>query len=475
MKKYDATIVGSGPNGFAAAIRLQLAGLSTLLVEGSDKVGGGMRTSELTLPGYHHDVCSAVHPMFFGSPFFDALPLADYDLKFVEAKYPLAHPLDDAPAVLLHRSMEKMADVLGADFSKYQALLSEVVYKWPLLAADVFGPLQVPHHPLLMAEFGLKALASSSYIAKRFERMETRALWAGLVAHGMQPLDRLGTSAIGLVLGGIAHRFGWPIPVGGSQAIANALAAYYQDLGGKILLNHWLEDVKDLPPHELLFLNMSPKQILQVKGLELKAGYRQQLEKYRYGMGVFKIDWALSDPTPFRDLACQQAATVHLGGSFEEIAASELDAFQGRMNAKPYVLFSQPSVFDSSRAPTGKHTGWAYCHVPHGSEQDCTELIESQVERFAPGFRDTILGRHTMNAQQMESYNPNYVGGDISGGIMDLGQMFTRPNLSLTPYRTSNPKVYITSSSTPPGGGVHGMCGYHAAHTALKDHYSPLK
>ncbi len=471
MAKYDAIIIGSGPNGFAAAITLQQAGLQTLLIEGADSYGGGMRTKALTLPGFHHDVCSAIHPMALASPFFSKLPLADYGLRFTYADYEVAHPLDNQPAVLLHRDMQAMEKELGMDFQVYKQLYVPFVERWEELSEDVMGPLRLPKHPFLMGRFGLKALRSAKAIADGFQSARTRALWAGLVAHGMQPLDQPATAAIGMMLGTVAHRFGWPIPLGGSQAIADALAAYYQALGGKIQLQAWVKDMADLPSHRICILDMTPKQILKLKNLHLSNSYKKQLEAFRYGMGAFKIDWALSEATPFQDTRCQQAATVHLGNSFEEIAQSESDAQHGRLNKKPYVLFAQQSMFDSSRAPVGKQTGWAYCHVPFGSEVDMTSAIENQVERFAPGFKDTILARSVMNTADIEAYNPNYIGGDISGGMMDLRQLFTRPIRSLTPYRTSDPKVYIASASTPPGGGVHGMCGFHAARIALSDHF----
>ena len=471
MKKYDAIIVGSGPNGLAAAITLQQQGLSTLIVEGADTIGGGMRTKELTLPGFKHDVCSAIHPMAMASPFMRSLPLADYGLTFVQAPYAAAHPLDSGETALLHQSLADTVLDLGTDGSYYRNLIQPVVEHWDTLATAIMGPLRFPKKPMQMAAFGLQALRPASWVAEAFKTEKGKALWAGMAAHGMQPLTNWTTSAIGMVLLAVGNKYGWAIPRGGSQSIADALAAYYRSLGGEIVVDHWVEDINELPKHKVLLLDMTPRQVLQLKGLNLTNAYRKQLQKYRYGMGVFKVDWALSDVTPFKDGYSQYAATVHLGNTFDEIARNEQASHKGQVVEKPFVLFAQPSHFDTHRAPEGKHTGWAYCHVPNGSEIDYTKAIEDQVERFAPGFKDTILARHTLNPAQLEAYNPNYIGGDINGGIMDIAQLYTRPTLSLSPYRTSRKNIYIASSSTPPGGGVHGMCGFHAARLALKDHY----
>lgn len=472
LKSYDAIIIGSGPNGLAAAITMQQQGLSTLLIEGADTIGGGMRTKELTLPGFKHDVCSAIHPMALGSPFMRSLPLEQYGLSFEFADYQVSQSLDNGKSVNLHQDIQYMKEELGVDFNKYQSLLEPFVKNWDQLSNDILGPLKFPNHPLLMAKFGLSGLRSAQAIASEFQTVEAKALWAGMAAHGIMSFNKLSTAAIGLVLATLGHKVGWPIPKGGSQAIANAMGAYYESLAGEIQLNYWFEDLQDLPKHKVLILDMTPQQILKLKGLQLNENYKKQLEEYRYGMGVFKIDWALSEPTPFLDKRSQLAATVHLGNTFEEIAQTELDTFNGKLVDNPFVLFAQQSRFDSSRAPEGKHTGWAYCHVPHGSFADRTSAIENQIERFAPGFKDTILARSSMNSQQLEQYNPNYIGGDINAGQMDIFQLFTRPTRSFTPYRTSNPNVYIGSSSTPPAGGVHGMCGFHAARIALKDHYN---
>lgn len=471
MENYDAIIVGSGPNGLAAGIELQRQGLSTLIVEGAQTIGGGLRTQELTLPGFKHDICSAIHPMALASPFFQQLPLADHGLRFVQPIYPAAHPLDHGSAAVLQRDVRQTAIGLGQDQQQYIDLMEPLVGELPNLLQDALGPLRFPSHPSLLLRFGAKGVLPASLLTKFFKDEKLKALWAGMCAHGIQPLENWTTSAIGLMLMAVGHRYGWPVAVGGSQAIADALLSYYRSLGGKVETSSWVKDVNQLPKHTVLMLDITPKQLLAIKGVDLSAGYRRQLERYRQGMGVFKIDWALSEPAPFKDVEVQKAGTVHLGGTFEEIANYERLSHRGEIVDRPFVLYAQQSVFDKSRAPDGRHTGWAYCHVPNGIDYDYTEYIERQVERFAPGFRDTILARHTFSASQMEVYNPNYVGGDINGGIMDIRQLYTRPVFSLTPYRTSNRKVYLCSSSTPPGGGVHGMCGFQAAKVVLKDHY----
>ncbi|MCL7987637.1 NAD(P)/FAD-dependent oxidoreductase [Sphingobacterium sp. lm-10] len=471
MSRYDAIIVGSGPNGLAAAITLQQQGLSTLLIEGDEQIGGGMRTKELTLPGFKHDVCSAIHPMAMASPFFNSLPLAAHGLEFVLPRYAAAHPLDNGATAFLHNNLSDTVDGLGVDGQRYKRLIEPLMTNWESLSKDIMGPLRFPDKPLNLAAFGLHALQPASWIARRFQTQQGAALWAGMAAHGIQPLSNWTTSAIALVLSAVGNKYGWPVPIGGSQAIANALLSYYQSLGGELQTGNWIDDIATLPSHKVLILDMTPKQLLQLKGCTFSKSYTRQLQQFRQGMGVFKIDWALSEKTPFRDLRCQEAATVHLGNTYAEIAENERASHLGKKVKKPFVLFTQQSAFDDQRAPAGKHTGWAYCHVPNGSPEDYTQEIEKQIERFAPGFRDTILARHTYSPAQLEAYNPNYIGGDINGGIMDIFQLYTRPVRSLTPYRTSLKQVYICSSSTPPGGGVHGMSGYHAAKTALKDHW----
>ena len=469
---FDAVVVGSGPNGLAAAIALQQEGLSVLIIEGKNEIGGGLRSAEFTLPGFVHDVCSAIHPLAIGSPFFNTLPLQDYGLFYTFPDLAAAHPFDDGTAAVLGSSIEETARLLGEDEQAYLKLLKPLVKDWPDIAADVLGPLHFPKHPIAMAKFGLNALTSATFLAKRFKTKAARGLWAGMAAHSIQPLSNLTTSAIGLVLMAAAHLKGWPIPVGGSKEIANALSSYFIALGGKIETGRYIKSLDELPSSRTVLFDVTPKQLLQIAGHKFSSIYKWQLERYRYGMGVFKVDWALDEAIPFTAKEARRAGTVHIGNTLEEITLSEKLSWQGKHADKPFVLLAQQSLFDTSRAPEGKHTAWAYCHAPNGSVTDMTETIEKQIERFAPGFRDRILAKHTMNTAQVEAYNPNYIGGDINGGVIDLGQIFTRPALRSSPYRTSAKGLYLCSSSTPPGGGVHGMCGYHAAKRALKDVFS---
>ncbi|MFP5080103.1 phytoene desaturase family protein [Pedobacter sp. JCM 36344] len=470
--EYDAIVVGSGPNGLAAAITLRQEGLSVLLIEGKDVIGGGLTSAEFTLPGFVHDVCSAIHPLALGSPFFETLPLSDHGLIYIQPDLAAAHPFDDGTAAVLTSSVEETARLLGADEQAYLDIFSPVVRDWPLIASDVLSPLHFPKHPIAMAQFGFKALTSASYFAKRFKTKEAKGLWAGMAAHAIQPLSNLSTSAVALVLMTAGHIKGWPIPQGGSKEIANSLASYFISLGGRIQTGQFVKSLSDLPSAKTVLFDVTPKQLLQIAGHKFSSLYKWQLERYRYGMGVFKIDWALNGPIPFTALETRKAGTVHLGNTIEEISLSEKITWQGQHSEKPYVLLAQQSLFDDTRAPEGKHTAWAYCHVPNGSTKDMTAIIEQQVERFAPGFKELILAKHSMNTAEVEAYNPNYIGGDINGGVIDLGQLFTRPALRRSPYRTSAKGLYICSSSSPPGGGVHGMCGYHAARQALIDIFS---
>ncbi|GAA3965284.1 NAD(P)/FAD-dependent oxidoreductase [Pedobacter ginsengiterrae] len=468
-RDFDAVIVGSGPNGLAAAILLQQQGLSVLIVEGKDTIGGGLASKELTLPGFTHDVCSAIHPMAIASPFFNTLPLAEYGLEYIQPPLAAGHPFDDGTAAVLGRSIEKTAAYLGRDETVYQTLMESLTRTWPLVDKDALGPLRFPAHPLAMAGFGLKALKSAAHFVENFKDKQARGLFAGMAAHSIQPLENLATSAIGLVLLTTGHLKGWPIPKGGSASIADALAGYFLSIGGKIETGNYISNLDQLPSAHAVLFDITPRQLLKIAGHQFSSIYKWQLERYRYGMGVYKIDWALDGPIPFRNEDCKQAGTIHLGNTFEEIAGGELSTSKGKHSEKPFVLLAQQSLFDNTRAPEGKQTAWAYCHVPNGSKQDMTDIIEKQVERFAPGFRDRIIARHTMNTEQLEEYNPNYIGGDINGGILDIGQLFSRPALKWSPYKTSAKGLYICSSSTPPGGGVHGMCGYNAAKAALKD------
>jgi len=468
-REYDAVVVGSGPNGLAAAILMQQNGLSVLVLEGKETIGGGMRSTELTLPGYLHDICSAIHPLAVSSPFFQTLTLAEHGLEFIYPEIAAAHPFDDGSAAILKHSIEETAFQFGIDQKAYIDLIQPVVADWPLIAPDALGPLHIPKHPIAMARFSLKALRSASSVEERFVTVKAKGLFAGMAAHCMQPLTNLSSAATALVLMSAAHVKGWPLPKGGSQQIANALASYFISLGGKIETSTYITSLDQLPSSNAVLFDITPRQLLQIAGHKFSGIYKWQLQRYRYGMGIFKIDWALDGQIPFTNDLCRQAGTVHLGNTFAEIASSEKSAWNGQISEKPFVLIAQQSIFDSSRAPEGKQTAWAYCHVPGGSALDMTDAIERQVERFAPGFRDRILAKHVMNSAQVEEYNPNYIGGDINGGAFDLGQLFTRPALRWSPYQTSAKGLYICSSSTPPGGGVHGMCGYHAAKRALKD------
>ncbi|HVU56859.1 MAG TPA: NAD(P)/FAD-dependent oxidoreductase [Puia sp.] len=470
---FDAVVVGGGPNGLAAAIALQQQGLSVLLIEARAEIGGGMRSAELTLPGFVHDVCSAIHPMAANSPFFSTLPLEQHGLEYIYPPVSAAHPFDDGTAAVLKGSVPDTARLLGADEGVYRRLFDPLVRDWPSIASDVLGPLHFPKHPLLMAAFGLKALPSAVRLARRWQTEAARGLWAGMAAHSMLPLTNETTAAIGLVLMISGHLKGWPLPKGGTAFLGRALASYFISLGGKIQTNFEVTSFDQLPSSRAVLLDLTPRQLLRLGGHRWSSLYRWQLERYRYGMGVFKIDWALDGPIPFTAEECRRAGTVHIGGRLEEIVASERTIWDGGHPEKPYILLAQQSLFDATRAPEGKHTGWAYCHVPNGSTKDMTETIERQIERFAPGFRDRILARHVMNTSQLESYNANYIGGDINGGAIDVRQLFTRPALRSSPYRTSSKGIYICSAATPPGGGVHGMCGYYAARRAMKDLFDP--
>lgn len=468
---YDAVIVGSGPNGLTAAVTLAQAGRSVLVLEGKETVGGGMRTLEYTLPGFRHDVCSAVHPLGVGSPFFRALPLHEHGLEWVFPALPLVHLLDDR-AVALHRSVDRTAEGLGRDGDAYRRLFSPFVRDWQALLDEFLGPLGLPGRPLLMARFGLKAIQPATLLARRtFDTPEAKALFAGMAAHITLPLEDVTTAAGGLMLGMLAHAIGWPVARGGSQSIATALASYLRTLGGEIETGVWVRSLSDIPPSRAVLFDVIPRQLLDIAGDALPPRYRKRLEGYRYGQGVFKIDWALSGPIPWRAADARQAGTLHIGGTLEEIATGERAIWNGRMPELPFILFSQPSLFDRMRVPDDEsmtQTAWAYCHVPRGSTVDMTSIIEREIERHAPGFRDCILARHTINAAEYEMYNPNYLGGDINGGVQDWRQLFTRPVARMDPYSTPNPRLYLCSSSTPPGGGVHGMCGYHAAQSALR-------
>ena len=464
----DAVVVGSGPNGLAAAITLAREGRSVLVVEAAPTVGGGMRSAELTEPGFVHDVCSAIHPLATGSPCFSALPLAEHGLELVQPDAPLAHPLDDGTAVMLERSVDATASGLGADAAAYRKLMAPLVEGGDRLQPFLLGYRPLPRRPLFTARFGLLALRSAVGLAKRFEEEGAKALLAGLAAHSMQDLRRSPTASFGLVLALFGHLHGWPIVRGGSQRLADALASYLRSLGGEIDVGRRVDTVDELPSSRATLLDLTPREVLRVAGHRLPSRYARALRRYRFGPGVVKVDWALDGPVPWKAESCRRAGTVHVGGGIEEIAASEQAVWEGRVPERPFVLVAQQSLFDGTRAPEGKHTLWGYCHLPNGSREDMTERIEAQIERFAPGFRELILARSVHGPLEIERYNPNYVGGDINGGVQDLRQLYTRPAIRLNPYSTPVEGLYLCSSATPPGGGVHGMCGYWAARSALK-------
>jgi phytoene dehydrogenase-like protein len=463
-----ACVVGAGSNGLAAAIVLAQAGLQVDVFEAEQIPGGATRSLELTLPGFTHDFGSAVYALAASSPFFSQLPLKDYGLEWIHSPAPLAHPLDDGAAVVLERDIEAAAAELGSDGHPWRALMGPLVTHWHDLAPEVLSPvLKIPSHPWLLARFGMNALLSAKVISRRFKSERTRALFAGLAAHSFLSLDEPLSGAFGILMAVPAHAVGWPIARQGSQSFTNALCAYLAKLGGNIMTSSRVESLDGLSEYDLILCDITPRQLLAIGGRLLSENYKQQLRKFRYGPGVFKVDYALSVPIPWKAPECARAATVHLGGSFDEIAASEKAVRSGDHPERPFVLLVQPTLFDPSRAPAGRHTAWAYCHVPHGSTFDMLPRLENQIERFAPGFREIVLARHILSPSRLENMDANLVGGDISGGVIDLRQMLFRPTRKL--YSTSAPGLYLCSSSTPPGGGVHGMCGFHAARRALAD------
>jgi len=469
MPDYDAIVVGSGPNGLAAAITLAQAGCSVLVVEAKSSIGGGTRTAALTLPDFRHDICSAIHPLALASPFFKSLDLEKFGLAWVQPDAPAAHPLTDGDAVIVERDIKKTAQSLGVDAAIYQRLLGAMSANYDKLLQDFLAPLKIPRYPIHFGLFGAIGILPASLLTKTFFRSErTRAMFAGMAAHSIQALESPATGAFGLMLLMLTHAVGWPMAKGGSHEITKAMAAYFESLGGTIQTDFEVQSLSQLPPAKKILFNLTPRQIVNIAGDALPMTYRQRLANFRYGAGVFKVDYALSDPVPWRNPDVKRAGTVHLGGTLAEIAHSERLCVEGIHSDKPYVLVAQHSLFDETRAPQGKHTLWAYCHVPHGSTRDMTDIIDDQIERYAPGFREVVLQRHTMNTTAMHHYNPNYIGGDINGGVQDLRQLFSRPVISLSPYTTPNDKLYIASSSVPPGGGVHGMGGYYAAQAALK-------
>lgn len=463
----DAIIVGAGPNGLAAAIVLARAGVRVTVLEAESTIGGGARSAELTLPGFVHDLGSAVHPLAAGSPFFRTLPLEQHGLEWIHSEAVLAHPLDDG-AVIVERDVAATASPLSEDAASYQRLFKRLPNDWQSIAEDFLGPPRIPRHPFAAARFGINSVRSATGLARaKFKTPEARALFAGLAAHSMRPLESVLSASFGLVLGAICHAIGWPIPRGGAQNISNALGSYLYSLGGRIEPGVRVRSMSDVSQARTVLFDVTPRQLLQIMGERLTASYRRSLQRYEYGPGAFKVDYALSEPIPWRSSECRRAITIHLGGTLEEIAESERAPWNGTPPEKPFVLLAQPTIADPSRAPEGKHVAWAYCHVPNGSTFDMLPRIEAQIERFAPGFRECVLARHVSAPADLERQNANLIGGDISGGASTPLQMFLRPNWHM--YRTPVKGVYLCSSSTPPGGGVHGMCGFFAAQAALRD------
>ena len=466
-KNTQAVVIGSGPNGLAAAISLAEAGCQVRVFEAAATAGGGTRTEEVTLPGFRHDLGSAIHPLAVTSPFFERLPLQNFGLDWIHPDAPLAHPLDDGTAVMAEASLDQTAEGLGVDRDRYIDLFAPLIESWPQIRDDVLAPARVPAHPLAMARFGLSAAMPASWLCRlRFGGHRARALFAGIAAHSTVPLSYAFSSAIGLVLGIAAHTVGWPLPKGGACSISESMIRYLESLGGRVELNHPIADLANVLRNDAILCDLTPRQFARIAAAHIPKAYARRLNRFRYGPGVFKVDWALSQPIPWTAKECLRAATVHVGGQMEEIEASEQAVWNGQHTDRPFVLLAQPSLFDGTRAPHGKHTAWAYCRVPNGSQRNLLAVIESQIERFAPGFRDCVLARKSWNCQEMEMWNSNLVGGDISGGALTASQLFLRPNRHM--YSTPIKNVFLCSSSTPPGPGVHGMCGFHAAERAKR-------
>jgi phytoene dehydrogenase-like protein len=463
----DVIVVGSGPNGLSAAITMAREGWRVLVIEAAEREGGGLRTSELTLPGFRHDVCSSIHPMALASPFFATLPLAQHGLEWIEPPVQVAHPLDGGRAVALHRSLEQTVASLGPDGAAYRRLVGPALASWQDLIGGLLRPLRPALWSRATMQFGLAAVRSAEGLSRRFATTDARALFSGCAGHSVMPLDRAPSAAAGLLLSLLAHAVGWQFPRGGAQSIAQALASILRSMGGAIETGFAVRSLVDLPPARAVFLDLTPAQILSVAGERLPSSYRRRLRRFAYGPGVCKIDVALDAPVPWANELCRRTACVHVGGGMGEIAAAEAAVWHGTHPERPYVIAAQNSLFDDSRAPAGKHTLWAYCHVPNGSTVDLSDRIEAQIERFAPGFRDRILARHVMLPADLERRNPNLVGGDLNGGAQTLWQMVARPAARWNPYATPIDGLYVCSASTPPGGGVHGMCGHLAARAAL--------
>jgi phytoene dehydrogenase-like protein len=461
-----ACVIGAGPNGLAAAIVLAQAGVQVDVLEAEATAGGAVRTLELTLPGFRHDFGAAVYPLGVGSPFFSSLPLGEHGLEWIHSPAPVAHPLDDGTAVVLERDLGAARESLGVDGVAWDRLMRPFVERWAEFAPEVLRPVSLfPGHPWLMARFGMVAFQSAKGVAGRFRSERTRALFAGLAAHSFLSMDEPLSGAFGMLMAVPAHAVGWPIPRGGAQSLTDALCGILSTFGGKVNTSSPVVSLAAMEKYDVLLCDLSPRKLAEIGGQRFSENYKQRLRRYRYGAAAFKVDYALSAPIPWRAAECLRAATVHLGGSFEEIAASEKAVRSGRCAERPFVLLAQPSLFDSTRAPAGKHTAWAYCHVPNGSKENMLERLENQIERFAPGFRECVLARRVFSPEGLEGMDANLVGGDIAGGALDLRQFLFRP--TWRHYATSARDIYICSASTPPGGGVHGMCGYHAAKKAL--------
>ena len=465
---YDAVVVGSGPNGLAAGITLAQSGKKVLLLEARNQIGGGMRSAELTLPGYVHDVCSAIHPLAMASPFFANLRLENFGLEWIEPSVPLVHPMLDGSSAVIERDLMQSILAFGEDGPRYQRLIEPFVQRADILLPQLLNPPWPIGNIRALTRFAMKGFSSAvSLLQRNFTSPAMRGMFAGMAAHSVRPLESPLTGAVGLLFCITAHASGWPLPRGGSHSIASAMRALFESLGGEVQIDTPIATFGDLPPCQAVLFDLAPSAVSRIAGEQLPPRYRKTLDQFRHGPGVFKIDWALDGAIPWTDENAAKAGTVHVGGDWEEIAESESAVWKGQIPERPFVLLAQQSLFDQTRAPEGKQTGWAYCHVPPRCDEDMTERIEAQIERFAPGFRDLILARHVFSPADFEAYNANYIGGDITGGVFDLKQFLARPALRRSPYTTPNEKIYICSASTPPGGGVHGMCGYHAARAAL--------